>query len=323
MSALTTSENPIAWQETIHQTRSAPHTLRHWSKLGPLILASMIVLVVLTLHDIEFSTREFAIFCIWFVQIATAMRALIAGANAISREHVNLTWDTLVLTGVSARQILLGKWFAAMRRVAPWMLALGVIRLAFIPVFLMGLVNFWAWQSSLYSNYNGYSSSYYDEPCVNVIVWVPWAHLLAVIMSVALTILEVMCCTAIGLAASAIARRGITAMAWAIMIRFAPIMLLVAFTRYQLGGGAHSYAVLRFAPFTIADGGTAPLSRLSVPLTPMSCDTHGDALLGLAFATLLIFALLVGSLVVAWAAIRLTGALPATRRTVVKNITHR
>lgn len=315
MSVLTTSENPIAWQETTHQTRSAPRILRHWARVGPLVLVLMLVLVVITLQDIEFSTREFAIFCIWFVQIATALRALIAGANAISREHVNLTWDTLVLTGVSARQILLGKWFAAMRRVAPWMLALGALRLALIPVFHMALVNFWAWQSSIYSNYNGYSPSYYDQPCIDGVMWVPWAHLLAVAMTVGLTILEVMCCTAIGLAASAVTRRGITAMAWAIMIRFLPVVLLAAFTRYELGSGAHSYRVLRFAPFALADGGTAPLSRLSVPLTPMSCDTHGDALVGLTLATLLILALMVVSLGIAWAAIRLTGALPATRRT--------
>jgi hypothetical protein len=139
-------------------------------------------------------------------------------------------------------------------------------------------------------------------------------------MTVGLTILEVMCCTAIGLAASAVTRRGITAMAWAIMIRFLPVVLLAAFTRYELGGGAHSYRVLRFAPFALADGGTAPLSRLSVPLTPMSCDTHGDALLGLTLATLLILALMMTSLGIAWAAIRMTGALPAARRNAAKNI---
>jgi hypothetical protein len=81
--------------------------------------------------------------------------------------------------------------------------------------------------------------------------------------------------------------------------------------------------VLRFAPFALADGGTAPLSRLSVPLTPMSCDTHGDALVGLTLATLLILALMVISLGIAWAAIRLTGALPAARRNAAKNIIQR
>jgi hypothetical protein len=223
-----------------------------------------------------------------------------------------LTWDTLVLTGISTRQILLGKWQAVLRRVAPWMLMLGTIRLAMIPIFMVALVNVYAWESVRYASYSGYSGqqNLYPEYSADI-HWIPWAALLAVVMSVGLTILEVLACTAIGLAASAVTRHGIPAMVSALLVRFIPVIVFAAFTRYELGPTAReSYSVLRFGPFAVADSGTAPLSRLSVPYTPLSLTTHTDALYGLFLATFVLLALLVLSVAVAWVAIRHNGALP-------------
>jgi hypothetical protein len=132
------------------------------------------------------------------------------------------------------------------------------------------------------------------------ISWVPWASILAVVMTVVLTLLEVMGCTALGLATSAITRRGSTATFSAILLRFSPVVLLAWFTRNELGSAAdNAYRVLRFAPFAIADGGTAPLSRLSVPYTPFSLTTHLDALYGLFMATVVMITFLVMSLCIA------------------------
>src|SRR2546430_8335683 len=165
------------------------------------------------------------------------------------------------------------------------MVMLGVIRLVMIPIFMVALVNRYAWLVVRYSNY-----SYFDD--AEPVTWVPWAAVLAVVMTVVLTILEVLCCTAIGLAASAVARRGISAIVGAILVRFTPVILFAAFTRYELAGeSSNSYAVLRFGPFGIADSGTAPLSRLSVPYTPLSTITHGDALYGLSLATVVLIVL--------------------------------
>ncbi len=309
MTALTRIDNPIAWQELTHQERTAPRFLRRWWVLGPFLLALMVAGVALTLNQVDYPTRELGIYMIWLVHIATALRALIAGANVISREHVGLTWDSLVLTGVSARQIMFGKWRAALRRSGPWMVALGTIRLAMLPIFFMALANVYAWGLSYYSRYGNYGDDYPME-----VTWVPWAALLAVVASIVLSILDVMACTAIGMAASAVARRGILAGVIALSIRFAPVAIFGAFTRYELGGGAHPYRVLRFAPFAIADGGTSPISRLAVPLTGYSRITHVDALGGLFLAALALVVMLVIALMVAWLAIRLTGALPEPDR---------
>jgi hypothetical protein len=312
MAAVTQRDNPIIWQELSHQQRNAPRFLQRWWILGPLLIFLMVVMVGSTLTQIDYPTRELGIYMIWVVQIATISRALVAGANTISREHVGLTWDALVLTGVSAQQILFGKWRAALRRVGPWMVMFGVIRLAMIPILFIALVNRCAAVLLQYASYG------YDEPVE--VSWVPWAAVLVVVMSVVMTILEVMCCTAIGLAASAVMRRGIAATLAALIVRFLPVALFAAFTRYELGAEAsNSYRVLRFAPFAIADSGTAPLSRLAVPYTPLSMTTHADALYGLTLAVLVLIVLLAAALVVAWVAIRRSGALPHPRYRVAGN----
>jgi len=119
----------------------------------------------------------------------------------------------------------------------------------------------------------------------------------------------VLCCTALGLAASAVVRRGSLATAIAISIRFIPVILFAAFTRYDIGA-APSYRLLRYTPFALADGGTSPLYQLVLPLMPWTQGRHVEALPGLVYATALIVVLLVLALVVAFVAIRLTGALP-------------
>src|SRR5262249_13768334 len=150
---------------------------------------------------------EVALFVIWIVHIMTAVRAVVAGANAISREHVGQTWDALGLTGVSARKILFGKWRAALYSIRSWVLGLGVVRLAMLPVFMIALVHRYIWfQFGLY--YTGgtgsstYASTYFPDA---QFTWVPEAALLAVVMVVLLTVLEALTCTALGLAASALA----------------------------------------------------------------------------------------------------------------------
>jgi hypothetical protein len=295
--------NPIEWQETRHQRwhRAAP--IRRWWLLGPLALAVGFGVVALTLRDITSPTRELALLVIWIIHALTGARAIAAGANAISREHDGQTWIPLILTGVSTRKILLGKWWGVMHQTAPWMLALGALRLAMLPVFMLAFANRFAWRVSYRGTVSGYYNAYYAMD------WVEWAAVLAVIMTLVLTLLEIMACTALGLAASAVIKRGWLALITAICIRFAPVFLFAAFTRYEIGLGP-SWQVLRFTPLALADSGSAPLYQLSLPLTSWTIGAHEAALDGLFLAGILLMVLLVGSLVVAWGAIRAAGALP-------------
>jgi hypothetical protein len=307
--------NPIIWQEYTHQRRSSPPAFRRWGALfGPLLLISSIALVCLTLTDWQFPTRDLAIFAIWIAHMATAIRAIAAGGNAISREHVGQTWDALVLTGVSARKILFGKWTAALRRVAPWMLALGTIRLVMLPVFIMALINRFAWRISVYNTQNGSSGYSYYAPSLPDMQWIPLLAIGAVTAVVVMTILEVMACTAIGLAASAIARRGVLAFVIALSVRFIPVALFAAFTRYEVGTTSISryatYRMMRYPLFSLADSGTAAISQLVMPVIARFGAPAQDAFGGLLLAAGLLLVLLGTSLLAAWVAIRMTGALP-------------
>ncbi len=313
MAILTRVDNPILWQEVTHQERSVPRWMRRLGVTGVMLLASALLYTVMTLSKIDAPTREVALIIIWIIHSATAVRAIIAGANTISREHVGQTWDALVLTGVSGRLILLGKWRAALWRVRGWGLALGIVRLAMLPLFVLALINRFVYFGGYRyaTNYNSYNSSYFYT---GDFTWIPEATILAVVMTVVLTILEVLCCTALGLASSAVVRRGSLATAIAITIRFVPVILFAAFTRYDIGA-APSYRLLRYAPFALADGGTSPLYQLVLPLMPWTQGRHVEALPGLFYATALIAALLIVALIVAFVAIRRTGALPHPKET--------
>ncbi|MCC7451337.1 MAG: hypothetical protein IT324_28265 [Anaerolineae bacterium] len=311
MAVLTRTENPIRWQEITHQQRTAPRWTHNGHILLILLVVTIVVGVPLTMvNRIDAQTRELALYLIWIIHAVTAVRCITAGANAISREHVGQTWDALVLTGVSARRILLGKWRAALYRVRWWALAFGVIRLAMLPVFMLAFVHRIAWwrigRYVTSGSYNVSSSNYYLSQYE--MEWFPAAAVVAVVMTVVLTLLEVLACTALGLAFSAVTKRGTTATAAAFIVRFTPVALFAAFTRYEVG--MNSFRWYRFSPFALADGGTAPLYQLVLPLMSWTRGRHIEALPGLGMALGLVLILLIVSLVVAFIAIRRTGALP-------------
>ncbi len=296
------NDNPIEWQESRQQThRSTGIRLSMWLGLALLVIA--VTAIVLTLDNFSTPTQQLAIYLIWIVHAVVASRAISAGANAISREHVGKTWDSLVLTGVSARQILIGKWLGVLNRVSGWMLIFGAVRIVMVPVFMMSLLYRYAWFNGGVS-----VSQYYGDRLPTPIGWVAWATILAVVMSAMLAVLEVAACTALGMAASAWTRRGWTAMIAAFCIRLVPVALFAGFTRYQMGTGPY-WRTLSFPALSLADAGTGPLWQLSLPLTGWTINEHVTALPGLATATLMLIWFTVLSLSAAWWAIRRDGAL--------------
>jgi ABC-type transport system involved in multi-copper enzyme maturation permease subunit len=299
-----TPVNPIEWQESRFQQKNRSAFLRRYQFALPVMLGVLTLLVILSLRDMTFPTRNVGIYLIWIVHALVVARAIAAGANAISREHVSKTWDVLMLTGVNTRQILLGKWLAVLRQVAPWTLGLACVRLVMIPVFMMSLVNRFAWRAIHNAGYY-YNTGSYDLPLIS---WRPESALMAVVMTVMLTLLEAMACTAIGLAASAITRKGWSAMIAAFCVRFAPVMIFAAFTQYEVGDQP-SWRVLSFTPLSLADSGTSTLYLLSLPLTNQTFYLHGHAMTGILLATSLLIVFATVSLWLTNRAIRRSGAL--------------
>ncbi|MBI1281122.1 MAG: hypothetical protein GC179_23550 [Anaerolineaceae bacterium] len=296
------NNSPIEWQETRQQQGASARTrLSMWMVL--VLLVGAVVSIVLTLNNFNTPTQQLAIYVIWVVHAVTASRAISAGANAISREHVGKTWDSLVLTGVSARQILIGKWLGVLNRVSLWMLIFGAVRMVMVPVFMLSLLYRYAWFNGGVS-----VSQYYGDRLPEPVGWIPWAALLAVVMSGVLAVLEVAACTALGMAASAWTRRGWTAMIAAFCIRLIPVALFGGFTRYEIGNGPY-WRTLSFPILSLADAGTGPLWQLSLPLTGWTRATHGAALPGLLMCTVMLTVFIAVSLFGIWWSIRRDGAL--------------
>lgn len=73
-------------------------------------------------------------------------------ANSISREKEAQTWDMLVLTGIDARQIVRGKWWATVQRQYPAYLLLGLLRIGAVSGLALGFGSFLYYASGYYYN---------------------------------------------------------------------------------------------------------------------------------------------------------------------------
>lgn len=306
--------NPILWQEATHFLRTA-RAWRRWEvPLG--IIAVGAILGVMWYYVNQgrgYPALQFAIPAIWIVHGIVALRALIAGVNVFSREHVGLTWDALVLTGVSARSILLGKLVATLRTVLPWLVLLATLRMAMLPLMSLSLTQTYAYVTCA-------RSSYGCDEYLPSIGWVPWAWFSSVGLTLLATVLEVTACVALGLAASAVTRRPISAAVFAIIVRFIPVAMFATFARQSLGN-TYFWRYWTFWPFTIADGGTVGLMEMAFPLIRWTQGEHLEVLPGVLSAITMLALLVVGSLLVTLWAIRREGALAhASERTPNLNV---
>jgi ABC-type Na+ efflux pump permease subunit len=129
--------NPVAQAELNHQQRS-PTTHHRWQRF-PVIFAVALALGVLTysaLRGVPVLARRLDVpaeeldvllrggfdtitiltgAMIMIHHLAFATAALQLAASSISREKGGRTWESLLLTGVDARQIIVGKWSATLR----------------------------------------------------------------------------------------------------------------------------------------------------------------------------------------------------------------
>lgn len=309
------ARNPILRRELTRLWRFRPR----WLWLRKLIvafgLAAIIGGIAATFRDLSAPSRELAINAVWIINIAVALRALWAGASAASREFTGSTFDSLVLTGVGARRMLIGSWLGALRIAAPWGVALGTIRLAMLPISMLGVTT--RFSVELVARYGPPTPidpfpypewmTFYD--------WVPWAAVLAVISAVLLSVLEVMAGTAIGVAAGILTRHSTSAVLLAGMIRLLPLLLggTVAL-RDGTVDFTNPYSIFIHTGTALADMGTSPLSRLTVPYMAWARTTHANAILGLGAAYAAILVLLVVALLTAYLGLRRRGARHISRR---------
>ena len=122
------------------------------------------------------------------------------GAEAFAHERENDTWESLLLTGVSTRQILLGKWAVVLGRLRLWTLIL--------------LGSWYAGADLLFFRFNSFGGRFSVARFLIGNAAIPF-----------LAVLEILCSSAIGMAASAVVRRGTWSALAGLAVRVSPMIV--------------------------------------------------------------------------------------------------
>jgi hypothetical protein len=154
-------------------------------------------------------------------------QTLALSSNSIAREQFGQTWEALILTGIDARTIVLGKWWATMRRLARRYLLLGLLR---------GCIIGWIGAATSRSLYFYLASNYGAISRIPA----PGLHhfLLLVVVVILFTLANLGFTAACGVAASAQSRQPVMALIRAFAIRtgfLAGTSIALALLMAQLG----------------------------------------------------------------------------------------
>lgn len=241
----TLSDNPIARAELTHQQRTVlDHKWRRWPVIFSVALAAALLstasllvapqlanLIGVSVDEVDEALRG------WFSTITVLMAALLTShhlsfssaalqvaSTAIAREKQARTWEDLLLTGVDARRIIYGKWWATTRTL--WQAYRPLLGLRFAVAVWMGIS----------SGMARITPFYYTPP------------LPVVLLIAAATAIFPLCYSAfavsVGLLASLLVRSETTAYRVASALQFAAIVISLSlimvsftlpFTEYEAG----------------------------------------------------------------------------------------
>ncbi len=230
-----------------------------------------------------------------FYHFSLMFRTISLGANSIAREREAQTWEMLVLTGINARQIVRGKWWATVQRQFPQYLLLGFIRAGAASAVALSIM------STIYL-----ASSYYNYQFQ---LPHPLSILIAVVLSVLLTVANLGFSAACGVMGSAVSKRSTMAIvrgfANQVVISLVPVIAaFIVFNQFYMVTASPSvrsiYSFIGLGTASITDNGfSLLLTPLYVqyqyygsggnvyPISPLEFDWMLQGLLTLAWYPLL------------------------------------
>lgn len=210
------TDNPVTRAERTYQQRSAkpPRPWRRWLNRTITWLAITIALILfgglliasLTLRDPlplveKLNPLPSLLGILTFIyHIYLMFQTISRTANSISREKEAQTWDMLVLTGINARQIVRGKWWATVQHQLPSYILLGVLRIGATAGLALGIGTV----------FYRVSSTYYDQ---QLMMPHPVTIILCAVVIMAFTLANLGFSAACGVMASAASRRSAIAIA--------------------------------------------------------------------------------------------------------------
>jgi hypothetical protein len=270
-------DNPILRRELTHQHSIVPRWV-WWIELPGIITVVLVAGMflsqrLLSLPDYSsytpsFETSQTLLPLVWIIHSIAALRAIMAGAYVTNRDPTKQLWKDLAITGISKWQLIIGKWWAALYRVRGWTTALGIIQLMIVLILILevDLNNYKTLQRLSHICKHPYSvqscfqeiggQMFYFPPTFSHIIW-------GIEMALCLTILEMLCCTAIGMAAGlAIHNRRAASISGA-LLRFAPVGIFTFWPHYVDANNFFFWRWREYTWFAFADGGSSAIIRLT------------------------------------------------------------
>lgn len=212
----------------VYLTMLAPALIVYFGQWAGLLLWRDAYPIARDLSGVLFLLTLYAI----FTHIGILLRILLMAANLISHMRTTGSWDLLVLTGIPARQIISGMWWAIVRATLRGWLYLLPLRVG--ATVYTGV--------SLSYPFVTYYSSYGPTPNVrnldvSLVPPSPLALLLIVPLSFAFSVIAGAVVAAIGLLASALVRRvsGAGVVAFVLMFALLGGSVLLAAIGYRVG----------------------------------------------------------------------------------------
>ncbi len=181
------------------------------------------------------------------------LQTLILSANSIAREKQAGSWELLILTGVDARRIILGKWWATVQRQWHNYLLLGILRGALI-----------AWVGAYFSReFMKDMMAYAGSGISGFVLPAPVNFPLVLALAVLLTLANLFFTAACGVLASAASHNPAVALVRAFFIRAIILALPTAIAAAVFAAFVNYYSQPRSfftaAVITLLDNGTTTL----------------------------------------------------------------
>jgi hypothetical protein len=156
------AQTPVTRAEVLYHQRATRPSSRWRGWLGRTIYVVALTVAMIafwgqvagsitrrdTIHMLDVIATPMVVLAIFteLLHIILMLQTATSAVNSISRERLHGTWDILLLTGMDARRIVLGKWWATLRHMSRRLLLLTLLR--------AGLAVFVGAQSSrIYAHY--------------------------------------------------------------------------------------------------------------------------------------------------------------------------
>lgn len=269
-------DNPILRAEINHQQRTIPRWLQWFDRFGVVVVALVVSFVLLYLPAVNdlYGTASMPsqqllsmlLAVSWITQLVVILRGLLGGLNTMHQQQ----WDVLALTGISPRQLFIGKWWSALHQLRGWLLALGIIKLAAAAVVILNLIVFCYRNplQSLSTQIDYYSHG--PRPLIESAFLLlptdfpalPSVERIVVTgaLTVATTVLEVMASTALGVAGGLVPHK-VIGLVSVLVLRFSPVVGFTLFPNAPFTSGRLEWRWLEYTWFSLADGGSTAIMR--------------------------------------------------------------